>query len=353
MERRSVNSLGMFDAIKGMFVVFMLFGHSFENVTVFWDAEVGRSGLTLLSYGLYKIFSCCMIPMFFMICGYGFRKTSMKKAIAGQVKFVWKPYLILALTVTVISIAKKVITGGDVWEGICFQGLPYLMGVCPAGIYFGMDMDSIGPVWFVVTFVLSGILLNAILQEEKKWMQLLLTIMAAAVGVTLREYRIPFCVQQSLICTLYMYVGWQMKKSKFLNNQMPKYFWILACAYICFSAYFGEIEVSANRWKNGLADVLAGVLGGGALLVLMLRLNRFNGIVMRSIRWLGQQVMNFCIIHSAFYVTIPWEKVAEKCGGSTKIAAILALILYATTGVGGCWLLETIQRKRAGRMREA
>lgn len=349
MERRSVNSVGMFDAIKGIFVLGMVLRHSiwrYENLVYTLSLN---SRLFQIIHFLIRIGAYGVIPMLFMICGYGHRKTTMKKAIVRQVKFVWKPYLILVLTVILTAIVKKLLTHGDVWEGICYQGLPFLVGAAPGGTYFGVEIAFVGSAWFIITFVLSGILLNLILQEEETWMQLLLVSMSAAVSVTLSRYRIPFCILQSLVSTFYMYIGWQMKNSKFLGKRIPKYYWILALVFIVFSACYGEMDVSGNNWKNGLADVLAGAVCGGVFLLLMLRLNRFNGIVMRFIRWLGRQIMFFCLIHSAFTVLTPWVKIVEKCRGSMMAESILALSIYLVTGIGGCWLLEKIQRKRADR----
>lgn len=348
MERRSVNSIGMFDAAKGLFVLMMILGHSTEYVNQYWDPNMERTALMMAGYWLSRVCGYGAISMFFIMCGYGFRMRSMAKAAEGQVKYLWKPYVIMALSVAVLAAAKKLVTHGDVLEGLTFQALPYLLGICPAGDYFGLTMDSVGPVWFVVTFVFAGILLNAVLQEERTWAQWMLAGMLASVGVCLKDYRLPFCFQQSLVCTLFMYVGWTMKKRKFLEMEIPKYFIALTLAFLCFAAYFGEVEVSQNRWNNGLVDVFAAIPGGVLLTKLSLELNCFRGKFMQFIRWLGRQALMFCCIHSVFYSIIPWEKVVDYFGGNAKPQAALALAVYALTGIGGCWLVEKIQRREKG-----
>lgn len=346
MKKRSFNSIGMFDAAKGLFVLIMLFGHSTEFITQYWNPDMQQTTVRMINYFSFRVFSYGLISMFFIMCGYGFRKKSMLKAAQGQVKYIWKPYVIMALSVAVIAVLKKVLTHANVLEGLTYQALPYLFGICPEGNYFGLEMDSVGPVWFVVSFVFSGIFLNAVLQEERTWVQWMLVGMLAAVGVCLKDYAIPFCFQQSMICTLFMYVGWTMKKQKFFEMEIPKYFIVLTVAFLAFAACYGEVEVSHNRWKNGLTDIFASIPGGVIMVKLSLELNRFQGKFMQFCRWLGRQVLMFCCIHSVFYSVIPWAKVIDFLDGNTGLAALIAFIVYAVTGIGGCWLVEMIQKRQ-------
>lgn len=91
--------------------------------------------------------------------------------------------------------------------------------------------------------------------------------------------------------------------------------------------------------------MFAGVLGGGLLLLLLLKLNRFQGRISDSIRWLGRQAFNFCCIHTVFYVVIPWDKVAAHFGNASTL---ITIVVYAVTGIGGGWVVEKIQHRRLG-----
>lgn len=350
MKTAFKNSIGMFDAGKGVFVLAMLIGHSMQDYTQYWDADMSRTGIMLVGYFLYKFFSHCAIPMFCMICGYGYRKKSMAKCVRGQLRYVWKPYVLVALSVTLGAVLKKLVIHGSVLEALRYQGLPYLLCICPAGDYWGLTMDSIGPLWFVVMFVLSGILLNLVLQLPKRWQQLVLAAVFSVVGVSLRNVMLPFCLQQSLICTLFMYIGWLMKKTKYLERDIPWYLLSGAVLLVAAASVFGDVEVSYNVWKNGMVDVLAAIPGGVLLLFVMLSLNRFTGKTMGWVRWLGGQVMYFCCVHTVFYTVIPWEKVAGYFAQSPLVGFLVTLFVYAVTGIGGCIVIQWIQNyKRQNR----
>lgn len=341
------NTMGMFDLLKGLFIILTIFSHSSADFLHPWDVGDKGPWELLYSYVPYKLATYTMIPMFCIICGFWVRKKSMGECIKGQFRFLWKPYLLTALAISAGIVVKKLVIHGNIWEGLRYQALPYLLGACPGGNYFGIGMDSVGPIWFIVMYVFSGILLNAVLQEERVWGQVLSVAAMAAVGITLKEYRIPFCFQQSLICTLYMYIGYMMKKVKFLEKEIPAYWWVIGVAFLLFLAPFGDVDVSQNVWKNGLADVLGGVFGGVMLLVLVLPLNRLRGPISMGIRWLGRQVMPLCCIHTVFYTLLPRQMVAEYFGDRAALGILLVFLFFSVTAVGGCWLILLGKRRKS------
>ena len=342
-----------FDIAKGIFAVMMMYAHSLHGYKEAFFYGIGSNWALLPLYVFDKVMCAGSIPMMCIICGYGFRKKTMRKAVEGQLKYTWKPYLIVALAVAVGTVVKKLLIRESVLEGLRFSALPFLFGFCPEGIFLGLEMNTIGPVWFVVMYVVSGIMLNAVLQEERTWVQLCLVIIGACAGMLMRGMTIPFCLRQSLICTLYMYIGWLMKKNKYFETEIPLYFRITVTVGFMIASLGTSYDVAINAWGNGMTDVLIGAFGGVVLLRLFLRFNRFEGQLANSVRWLGRNVMPLCCVHGAMYVLLPLHRLYPVYADRPGIGILIQLFIYLVTGIGGCFAVDRLKAALRGRKQEA
>lgn len=342
------NSIGMFDAAKGLFILAMIIGHAQEPFVRFWDTDMQRSGLQLLSYIVYRPVSYLPIPALFMMCGYGFRKRKMNGIVKSQVRYIWKPYVVMAGAVCLGTVVLHCVGRGS-QQGLLYSILPYLLGSCPRGVYFGVYMDSVGPVWFIVTYVVAGILLNLVLQTEEQWGQWLLVFMMACAGVLLKDVRLPWCFQQALICTLFMYIGWLIKKEKFLTAKIPRYILLLCMVFLLAVSAIGEVDVSQNTWGKGMADVITSAVGGVGLLALAVRVNRFSGKWIEWICSLGRRMMQFCCVHTVFYSLIPRDALPDLFAWHRQLGIYCSIVFYTFTGIGGCWLIDKLKHLKRKR----
>ena len=90
----------MFDMVKGLFIVVMMLGHTLTDYYPPWVIRNDGTWIGLAYDMLYRLLCCGMIPMFCIICGYGFRQKPMGKCLRGQVRFLWKPYVWMTLAIT-------------------------------------------------------------------------------------------------------------------------------------------------------------------------------------------------------------------------------------------------------------
>lgn len=338
--------LGMFDLAKGFFVIMIIFGHAITDHFNYWVFDVKKSPII----GVIVLFTIFVmqnvIPAFFIMSGYTFRRKSMNTCVKRQLHYFLKPYIYVAVSVTLITVLKKIIISGDIIEGIKYQSLPFLFGLCPGKKEFlGIYMADIGPIWFILVFVLSNILLNAVLYESKFWVQIILILALSASGLLLKDVSLPFCIQQTMICCGYLYVGMIMKKYKFFHQKLPKSF-IVASSIIClFAMIFGEIAVAGNRWKLNMFDLLASYIAGTFLVWLFLKLNEKNGKIFDKIRWIGRHVLWFCCIHTVFYLVLPWDDFARIFSNYKIIGIVVETILQGAIAVVGCKIIEIIKKK--------
>lgn len=344
---KTVNRIGMFNVYKGVLMFIILLGHSITTYFHYWEYDILSNPL-IMALGLFgKIFIYGIAPSFFMLCGYGVRKMPVLNTARHQAKYFLKPYFLVAAVTVILILAKTIVAGGSIGESLRYYGLPYLLAYCPGERPFlGVEMSSIGPIWFFVTFFFSTILLNVVLKEDRMWIQIALLVMVAAIGVTLRYVTLPFCFQQTLICTGYMYVGWLMKKKKLLAEKIPLYFLILSLVFILGISLKGNVEVSQNVWEQGLTDLVASYFAGFLLLLVGYQAGRFRGRVASWLAWMGQNALYICCIHTVAYTILPWDQLAAVFAEQKILGACLEMLIHFIIAVGGTMLLNAYLRKR-------
>ena len=344
--------LGMFDLTKGLLMLIIILMHSFTDYFHYWEYDFSQVSFTveilllplnILKYGI--------VPMFFMICGYGFRRRKMGTYIKTQLSYTLKPYIYVASVVFICTVMKKILIHENIIEGIIYQVLPYILAFCPGERNFlGIFMDSIGPVWFFVVFVMAGILLNAIIKEKAFWIQCILITMLGIVGVELRMITLPFCIQQTMICCGYLFVGMLIKKYKFPEKEIPYYVVIVAIIFCLVFGIFGNVEVSQNVWERGVADLIVSYIAGIILFVLFQRGNFLQGRYIEKIRWIGRHALWICCLHTVTYTVIPWEKIVVVFKNNPIVGFSIEFLFQLMFAIIGCKLLEAYNKQK--RMRK-
>ena len=84
---RTANSLGMFDFLKGIGMLTIVFAHSAELYPV-----GATTTITPMTFYLFA-YRESLMAAFYIASGYGFRKRSIGKCIDQQVKTLLKPYI--------------------------------------------------------------------------------------------------------------------------------------------------------------------------------------------------------------------------------------------------------------------
>lgn len=342
--------LGMFDLAKGFMIIMILVGHAITTHFNYWVFN-GKQNPALGVLVLFLIFIIQnIIAPFFMMGGYSFRKRPMKICVKTQMHYLLKPYLYVALSVSIVSIIKKLLISGSIIEGLKYYALPFFFGLCPGKKEFlGIYMNDIGPIWFLLTFVLATILLNLIVHEKQMWAQILIIITLTFGSLAVKDITLPFCIQQSIICCGYMYVGMLMKKYKFFQQKVPVSFIVIAVIICLIAILNGEIAVAGNRWKLGIFDVLASYIAGVVYMIIFRKLNRYSNKIFEAIRWMGRHVLWFCCIHTVFYIVLPWDDFARMTSSHMFIGIAAEIVIQSVIAVVGCKILDAAVKKNKQR----
>ena len=173
---RTVSSLGMFDLLKGIGMLAIVFAHTAELY------PLGTNDVTPFAFALFA-YREALMAAFFIASGYGFRKRSIHKCIEQQLKTLLKPYLYTALATTVLHAFLHHAAFGS-WDAAISESAKvlggFLLGLPHTATYFGQQFFSCGPMWYLVALMLAWVLLDVLLEIFPERY-----ITPAVVGVTL------------------------------------------------------------------------------------------------------------------------------------------------------------------------
>ncbi len=347
------NTPGMFDIFKGIMMLAIMMGHSISTFFQYWNVDFSQTPLMFFA-GLFISFTAHgAVPVFFMICGYGLRKMTVKSSVKKQLGYLVIPYLLIILAVELATFARIYLRGGSLWERLEYYVVPYLLAYCGSSTtLFGMTVGTIGPFWFVWAYFVGAVVVNLILQNDEIWLQILQITVLSLFGLALREVALPFCIHQIAICSGYLYFGWILKKTKFLQKEIPvRFWWILFAVCLCLSG-FGDIEISMNSYDDGATDLLVSYLCGLLFLYLSAKLGSMRGSVWNGIAWLGRKALIICCLHTVSYIALPWKTVAVWLGGQKLLGIVLAFAVHFCFAVGGAMILDLIKKQRAKALRK-
>ena len=351
-EKQAINSIGMFDSSKGILMLFVVLAHSMSMFFKFWEVEPKQS-IFMLPLAVLKIFVYGVIPMFFMMSGYGFRKQNMKKCIKQRMHYLIKPYLCVALVVVILTVVKRILTHGSIIDALKYQGFPFLLGLCPGETFvFGWYTASIGPVWFLMALALAWILLNWMFHIENEVIRLITMVSIIALVIQLPFYSfVPFCFLQSICCMGFIYIGYHIKKKHLLTYKFATQTYIIFILILAYSFLFGWVDVSQNVWQLGFFDYIASCISGYFLLRMSVKLECYEGKLIQVLRFLGKNSLYILGVHTVEYLVFPWDRLIGKVTSNVLMSIILLMatrvIVISIGCVGVKIIIKLFRKKRA------
>ncbi len=340
------NYIGMFDFTKGLIMLGII---SIHCVSEFVDYRLYAlrlsDGMRLLISPL-GVLQYGAVPMLFMICGYGMRKQPVKVCIKNNLSIFLPSYGITIFGVTAGVLLKWILNGGSLSGRLRQQVLPFFLGWHPGDRFFGDRLDQIGPVWFVLTYVLGSIYLNLVLHEKERWRQAIIIAVGTIAAMLTTEIPLPFCAQQVLICSGFMYMGMLLKQGKVLQKPLPIYI-VLMGYLLCIlgSECGGLVEFASNAFNLRGNDLGIAYVAGVVVLCICQRLNVIQGILADGVRWIGRHMLWFCCVHTITYVVVPWDHVVRCFGGHAVLGILVTTLASFLIALLGCAVVESMAKK--------
>ena len=283
----TVNSIGMFDMLKGMGMITIVLAHTAE----LYPMQIS-GGLSLTAFFPF-ISREALMAAFFSASGYGFHKRSIGKCIQQQLRALLKPYCITAVCTSLLHLLCHYMAfhyfPSSVTETLKVAG-GFLLGLPHTTTYAGQQFFSTGPMWYLLSLLIGFMLLG--------W------------GTTL-VWELPFSLSQGAVIVPYLYIGYLAKKNRWLDKPLPRrtlYILLGGTALTAVGALLAQSTdcISMGEWTLGPLSILLDAATGFLFIRLFMRLNRFTGPIAQGLQAIGRNSLNIFCIHTVELIAIPW-----------------------------------------------
>lgn len=324
---RTASSLGMFDLLKGVGMLLIVFAHTSELYPV---GDI--STITPVTFFLFA-YRESLMAAFYIASGYGFRKRSIGKCISQQFKTLFKPYVYTGLATTIAHFVIHYQTFGN-WNNAVYETYKvlggFVLGLPHTATYFGQEFFSCGPMWYLLALMIGWILLDIILnifpESYIKWA--VLGTMLLGWGISL-VWEAPFCIAQGMVTVPYLYIGFLAKKKRLFEKKFRPLA-ILGLLAAALGVALGVLLtgktdcVSLGEWTMGPVSILLDGIVGLGFIVLFMKVQRLlDNPVTHLIEAVGRRSLYIFCIHTVELTAVPWYLMVQK---------------YAATPTKGLWL---------------
>ena len=351
---RTANSLGMFDFLKGIGMLTIVFAHSAELYPV-----GATTAITPMTFYLFA-YRESLMAAFYIASGYGFRKRSIGKCIDQQIKTLLKPYLYTGLATTFFHFLIHYLTFGSLQNAATetFKVLGgFALGLPHTAVYAGQTFFSCGPMWYLLSLMIAWILLDVILNifPERYIPWAVLGIMLLGWGICI-TWDAPFCIGQGMVTVPSLYIGYLAKQHKLFDKPLPKKLKLamiaaaLAVAGLVLATQSTDC-VSMSEWTFGPVSILLDALTGLGILSLLLFFQRHvDNALIHGVQAIGQRSLYIFCVHTVELTAIPWYLMAAKFAGREA----LGLVLHFAVSMGSILLIcELLLRRRDWKFKRA
>ena len=338
-KKKIQNTIGMFDLLKGVVMVCMVFAHNaptfpnmFSNNA---DPDSAINAIKILSFvfeipnfpgfllKLVELFAAAMMPALLIVGGYGFRKKPGSKNFKANFKDLITPYIYTMIAATICNISFHYAffryLPGAVKESLkVFLGLA--LGASKTFSIGEYTIYANGPAWFLLTMFWSLIIFNIVMNYAKEKMVPCIVFVISVAGWLLGSLEfIPWCLPQGLVGVLYAYMGYKLKKNKFFSREFSVKDKVLAITLVFIPNLVFEVlglitRMADNIYSLGPISYIENGLLGIIILYIFLVMNSLSGPISNSFRKIGRYSLYFMCVHTVEMIAIPWYRVAEIFG---------------------------------------
>lgn len=344
---RTTSSLGMFDLLKGVGMLTIVFAHTAESYSM-----GTTTALTPFTFYLFA-YRESLMAAFYIASGYGFRKRSIGKCVSQQLQMLLKPYLITGLATTVLHFLCHYAAFGSLESAFyetrkVFGG--FALGLPHTAEYFGQTFFSCGPMWYLLALMIGWILLDIILNifPEPYIPWVVLGTMTLGWGITL-AWNAPFCIAQGMVVVPYLYLGFLAKKHKLFekpfSRRLKRSLW---AAFVLVGVIVVLTQrtdcVSLGEWTIGPFSILLDSAVGLGLLAAFLKAQRkFDNVFTRAVQSIGRRSLYIFCVHTVELTAIPWYLMADKFVDMQTVG----LVVQFAVSLGSVLLVcELLSRRR-------
>ncbi len=319
-------NLTMFDLLKGVAMLLVMFGHSFGGE----NAE--------LSKWFSKVLYSVLMPSFFVVSGYWLKKKNIKTGVKASVEYLLLPFCLVMILIDVVLLAYRLIQG-EFQDWVTNVFIP---SIC----VMTYRANRVGPMWFVFALFLAWCLFYIVIHIKNEKMQYGLVLFSAILGGALLPLKLPFQIAQGMVAFFYVYCGYLMKKKKLLDKRLhPIVYIILALVWLATIIY-GSMNLYEHDVKYGIVSALGSLCGAYIIIKLFLYINLLEWCVLDGIRWVGRYSMWFLCLHTMEHGAFPWSILFKFVEQGTLHASLLFFLFRLVLVITGCIVLQRLHLYR-------
>lgn len=331
--------LGTFDFIKGYAMISIIIGHLMNL------HNVGQSAvLTGIGY-IIGVTSAGLIPVFFIISGFGFKGKSWKVMLKKTFSDLLIPYFIVILAISVIKPIVLILTTGSLHEAVS-QTLPMtislLIGNTGERYLWGVLMPWWLPTWYLLATFVAFNVLNLVMKLKTVYYQILAVIVSMAFGYLL--FCLDFhllCISQGTMAVGFCYLGCMIKKYSLLDKIRGRY-WIYAVLILIVAAEFrwGSFDLCSGYFENVILDCIGAACAGMLLVSVGVSLGNKDWAALEWIKKIGVYTYWVICIHTVEDNCIPWNKISYQLEDHQLLSFMIILASKTVLLIVACMILK-------------
>jgi len=345
--------LGSFNFIKGIAICVVVLGH------IALDFEVSKLTWFYPVFIVLEFLKTPFMPLFFIISGYVFVPGPSGNTLKKMLRALILPYMVVTLAFSVIqpvSIYLQTQNIEQALERAVSVALAFLLGIpIPGKVLFGYKLSHCAIVWFLLALFWAYNILNLILKRRHVKSQAVCVLLCAVLGYSLFLLDFTyFCIPHGLIATSYFYVGYLLKKTRFLEKGLPekwmRFAWILIAALY---ASWGEFDLCYGKFRFFPVDYVGVTFLAVLLLTIGIDIGKLDWKIFDVVNSVGVHSYWVLCIHSIEQKCIPWQSFIRMTENWANVGFILTLLFKAIIIGVCCKLLKRLKRWRYRKQKKA
>ncbi len=321
--------VGAFDFAKGLGIILVILGHSIQDVS----SENAYISADILVAVVAIILMYAILPMFFIMSGYGSSAANSIITIKKQVRVLIEFYGIYVMAVIVVDAVKVFIMHDLSRKDLIKQIAGFFTLTIHDTSVSGFEIASMGPMWFFASLCIGKVLLNGVLMVKSRKLQALVIALTLIPFYCLikRDYAF-FCLAPVCSTLIFLYVGHCLSKFRLFrikSNYVPLAF-IFGTIIFYIAAFLNGpfFSISGNCWGNNIfLGLFISAIGGMVLTWLCLE---YGNTIFRKciyIRKIGRMSAFFFWAHSIEYMVIPWKELMRQINMGMYVKGIIIFVL--------------------------
>ena len=320
-------SLGTFNCLKGLGLVLVVFKHAL-NLVDFWGS--GYFGIWSL---LALVFLYGLMPMYFILAGYGFRRENVITCVKKQLYFFLKPYITLVMFVC-IAVIVRILLAADDFNMLFHTLMPFLFLVPTETTFAGADILSMGPTWFFASLCIAWVLTDIIIGLKNVYMRILGIIICVLLAFVCYKKNIQLSILPvAALAVPFICMGYLFKKKKVFTRvkfYQPIIIMIMFLGISLLAANnsgdlaFNALNLGNNFWLGFIISMFMGFF----IIYAYLLPKKYMRIRTGLLDKIGYRTWELLYIHTFWYVVISWENVFQKIKGNDWWKVLIVFLLH-------------------------